>query len=68
VTQRLVVLLPDAASERRDRGLAYAGAGQLDAAASDLAAYLEQTPDAADADAIRERLATLARGRSPRLH
>ena len=68
VTERLVVLLPEAASERRDRGLVYAEIGRSEAAASDLAAYLEQAPGAADHDAIRERLDVLARGRSPRLH
>ncbi|HEX7438309.1 MAG TPA: tetratricopeptide repeat protein [Caldimonas sp.] len=68
VTERLVVLLPGAWAERRDRGIAYAEMGCDDAAAEDLAAYLEQALDAADRDAIVARLARLVRGRSPRLH
>ncbi len=68
VTQRLVVLLPELASERRDRGLAYAALGCDAAAASDLTAYLEQVRGADDRDAVAARLAKLVRGRSPRLH
>ena len=68
VTQRLVVLLPDVASERRDRGLAYAEAGRDDEAAADLARYLERAADSDDREAIAARLARLVRGRSPRLH
>ena len=68
VTQRLVVLLPEVPVERRDRGLAYAALGCAEAAAADLAAYLEQAADAADREAIAVRLAQLVHGRSPRLH
>lgn len=68
VTERLVILLPGSWVERRDRGIAYAETGCHDAAAEDLAAYLEQALDAADRDAIAARLARLVRGRSPRLH
>ena len=69
VTQRLVILLPDVLSERRDRGLAHAELKCDEEAAADLAAYLERADDAADRDAIAARLAQLARGRrSPRLH
>jgi regulator of sirC expression with transglutaminase-like and TPR domain len=68
VTQRLVVLLPELPSERRDRGLAYAALGWNDAAAVDLAAYLEQAGGADDRDAVAARLARVAHGRSPRLH
>ena len=46
VQQRLVVLLPHAADEVRDRGLAWAELGRADEAAKDLAAYLEARPDA----------------------
>ena len=66
VTQRLVVLLPDVASERRDRGLAYAALGCDAAAAVDLTAYLEQARGADDHVAIAARLAQLVHGRSPR--
>ena len=68
VSQRLVVLLPTAWAERRDRGLAYAALGCDDAAAEDLTAYLEQAGEAADRAAIAMRLTQLARGRSRRLH
>jgi regulator of sirC expression with transglutaminase-like and TPR domain len=68
VTQRLVILLPEEAVERRDRGLAYAALGCDDAAAIDLAAYLERAADAPDRDVVAVRLAQLAHGRSPRLH
>ena len=69
VTERLVVLLPRAWAERRDRGLAYAAVGLDAPAADDLAAYLDHVDDAADREAIAARLAQLARGRSsPRLH
>ena len=59
VTQRLVVLLPQAWEERRDRGLVYAELGQLEAAAQDLALYLEQASDAPDRAQIAQRLAAL---------
>jgi len=68
VTQRLVVLLPGAWAERRDRGLAYAALGCDDAAAADLAAYLERAGAITDRDAVAARLTLLTRGRSPRLH
>ncbi|MBX3645995.1 MAG: transglutaminase family protein [Rubrivivax sp.] len=68
VCERLVVLLPQAWDERRDRGLARAALGMDDAAAADLAAYLEHQPDAEDAPALRERLRALAHGRDGPLH
>ena len=68
VTQRLVILLPESWSERRDRGLAYAEMGFDAAAADDLQTYFEQAPDAVDRDNVAARLALLVHGRSPRLH
>jgi regulator of sirC expression with transglutaminase-like and TPR domain len=65
VQQRLVILLPQAWEERRDRGLALAELGQLDAAAVDIEAYLERCSDAADAAVLRERLAVLRGGDAP---
>lgn len=59
VQQRLVILLPDAITERRDRGLAYANLECPQAALQDLEAYLAERPHAADANAIRDRLAEL---------
>ena len=68
VQQRLVVLLPEAWEERRDRGLAWAELGDRQAAAADLQAYLEQQPDAVDADAIGQRLGELRQTGPSRLH
>jgi regulator of sirC expression with transglutaminase-like and TPR domain len=68
VQQRLVLLLPQAAEERRDRGLTWAELGRPTEAADDLAAYLEQRPEADDAAALRERLVELRRDGAPRLH
>ena len=68
VQQRLVLLLPLAFDERRDRGLVWAQLGRPAEAADDLAAYLLARPDAADAAALREHLAALRRGAAPRLH
>ena len=59
VLQRLVVLLPQAWDERRDRGLACAQLGMVDAAVRDLAAYLEHVSDAPDRDMVAQRLAAL---------
>lgn len=68
VLDRLVVLLPEAWEERRDRGLARAELGRPQEAAHDLAAYLDHRPDAEDAPALRRRLAELRRTPRPRLH
>ena len=56
VCERLVVLLPQAWDERRDRGLTRAELGERAGAAEDLALYLQHLPDADDAAALRERL------------
>ena len=68
VQQRLVLLLPQAAEEQRDRGLVWAELGRPDEAASDLAAYLAARPQAEDAPALRGRLAELRRDAPPSLH
>ena len=59
VQQRLIILLPDDISERRDRGLAYANLADPQAALDDLEAYLHMRPDAPDAPDLREKMATL---------
>ena len=59
VMQRLVVLLPQAWEERRDRGLLHAELGMFDAAALDLRAYLAQVDDAPDREMVAQRLAAL---------
>ena len=68
VQQRLVLLLPQASEQRRDRGLVWAELGRPAEAADDLTAYLLARPGADDAPALRERLAELRRGSAPRLH
>lgn len=68
VCDRLVVLLPQAWDERRDRGLALAALGQDEAATADLAAYVQHQPDADDVPALRERLQALRRRRRGPLH
>ena len=67
VQQRLVMLLPDEVSERRDRGLAYAQLDCPQAALEDLEAYLAQCPQASDADTLRQQLPEL-RAASRRLN
>jgi regulator of sirC expression with transglutaminase-like and TPR domain len=59
VQQRLMILLPDEMSERRDRGLAYANLGCPQAALRDIEAYLHACPQATDADLLRRRLPEL---------
>ena len=59
VQQRLVILLPSNAGERRDRGLVLAQLGRFHEAAADLRHYLDQVPGADDAPALRLRLADL---------
>lgn len=68
VCERLVVLLPQDAAQRRDRGLVLAQLGHGAAAAADLRAYLQQRPDAGDAAALREHLRALDGGRRGGLH
>jgi len=68
VLERLVILLPHAWEERRDRGLTRAELGDLGSAADDLAAYLEHCPDADDYAALHERLRELRAGGRSRLH
>jgi regulator of sirC expression with transglutaminase-like and TPR domain len=53
VMHRLVILLPGAWEERRDRGLVLAELGRPDLAADDLEAYVEHEPAAADAGRMR---------------
>ncbi|KIF81320.1 SirB1 family protein [Noviherbaspirillum autotrophicum] len=59
VQQRLVILLPDEITERRDRGLAYANLECPQAALLDLEAYLAERPYAPDAEALRSKLPEL---------
>lgn len=68
VMDRLVVLMPHAHEERRDRGRAWARLGQAGKAAEDLEAYLRDRPDADDSLVLAEQLDRLRRGERPRLH
>ncbi len=61
VLDRLVVLLPEAWGEVRDRGLAHASQGNTARAVDDLEAYLFGAGDALDLDLIGERVAQLRR-------
>jgi regulator of sirC expression with transglutaminase-like and TPR domain len=62
VQDRLLVLLPQAWDEYRDRGLTHAELGQAAPAIHDLETYLFHAKAAADSRAIAERLAGLRRG------
>ncbi|EJM96263.1 SirB1 family protein [Herbaspirillum sp. YR522] len=59
VQERLVILLPEEVTERRDRGLARANLGLAQAALEDLEAYLALRPHAEDAESLRDMLPDL---------
>jgi len=59
VQQRLVALLPQDPTELRDRGLTYARLECPRAAIEDLEGYLRMAPQAADRQAVAERIAEL---------
>jgi regulator of sirC expression with transglutaminase-like and TPR domain len=65
---RILHLLPDNAEALRDRGLGYLELGHQAGARKDLGRYLQQNPDASDADAVRERLIDSVDRRDSRLH
>jgi regulator of sirC expression with transglutaminase-like and TPR domain len=56
---RMVTLTPDSAAAVRERGMLAAKLGAVEAARADLSRALELQPEAADANAIRERIAEL---------
>ena len=64
VQDRLVVLLPQAWPEYRDRGLAHAELGHTALAVSDLEAYLAHVEEGLDIDAIAARVSELRRAPS----
>lgn len=64
VQDRLVILLPDAWGEYRDRGLAHAEQGHTSLAVMDLETYLVHAQDALDIDAIADRVADLRRAKN----
>jgi regulator of sirC expression with transglutaminase-like and TPR domain len=57
VMQRLVILLPDEWTERRDLGLVLSRNGCTDQAIRELTLYLHHCPDAEDAPSMRRELA-----------
>jgi regulator of sirC expression with transglutaminase-like and TPR domain len=56
VMQRLLILLPQAWDEHRDSALVLGELGQLEAACERMDEYLQQRPDAADADRMQLQL------------
>lgn len=64
VMDRLIVLLPQAWGEWRDRGLAHAERGNTLQAVNDLETYLARAEDALDVDVIAERVSLLRRALS----
>jgi regulator of sirC expression with transglutaminase-like and TPR domain len=64
VQDRLIVLLPDAWPEVRDRGLAYAELGNHALAVPDLEAYLHNAEDPLDMHAIADRVDELRKANS----
>ncbi len=63
VVERIVLVRPESAEERRDRGILYSLSGHRMAAITDLEDYLTMRPEAADAEHIRRRLEKLLRQR-----
>ena len=61
VMERLIVLLPEAWPEYRDRGLAHAEMGNTEQALADLECYLVNTDDLVDVNAIADRVDELRR-------
>ena len=61
VLDRLIVLLPQAWSEYRDRGLAHAQLGDTRQAVHDLETYLANSQDGLDIDAVADHVNTLRR-------
>jgi regulator of sirC expression with transglutaminase-like and TPR domain len=60
VLDRLVILLPEVWSERRDRGLVHAELGHVHEALQDLRLYLEAVPAGPDTVALRNRVSELS--------
>ena len=64
VLDRLLILLPEAWTEYRDRGLAWAEMGDARLAVADLEIYVEHTEDMLEREAVSDRLAELRRALS----
>jgi len=59
--ERILLLLPDAVTELRDRGLLYYQISEFASAYQDLSTYLIQVPDAEDANVIRQFIEQIRR-------
>ena len=59
VVERLLLLAPEAIEERRNRGTLLAHLNRYAEAVTELQAYLQLAPNAADTDAVREQLSRL---------
>jgi regulator of sirC expression with transglutaminase-like and TPR domain len=59
IQERLVILLPDAIEEVRDRGLIFAQLEYVRPALQDMQQYISEAPEASDAEEIRSHIATL---------
>lgn len=59
IQQRLVILLPEAIEEVRDRGLALAQLDYIRPAIEDMQRYIDESPEASDQDEIREQIMQL---------
>jgi regulator of sirC expression with transglutaminase-like and TPR domain len=61
VLNRMIIVTPESAAERRDRGYLYHRLECWRPALQDLAVYLEREPDAADLDEVRAKVMELSR-------
>ena len=61
VLNRMIIVAPEAAAERRDRGYVYQKLECWRPALQDLADYLERAPDAADVPKVRAQVVELSR-------
>ncbi len=65
VMERLVILLPEAWDERRDRGLVLAQLGRIDRALDDISEYLAHRPQADDAAGLLRQVQVWRGGQGP---
>ena len=61
VLQRLVILDPRSAADIRDRGIVYSRIECFSYALADFETYLQLSPDAADAGAVKEEIIKLGK-------
>lgn len=65
ILDRLIILQPDAWTERRDRGLAHAECGDAEQAVTDLEAYISHVTDGEDIPQIVARIQDLKSRKTP---